>query len=351
MRKAKLKSIGEIPGSVVYTWDKMTAESIVQMIEYNEKEYTEKAISDFHQCIEKHKGNVKWIDFIGVNQTNDLSEIGALFNIHALILEDIANIKQRPKYEDMEDYLFLTLKMFSYIHEEKRLKEEQISFVLGKNYVISFQENEDSDDFENIKDRIRKGKGRIRKMNADYLMYSIVDAIIDNYFVVLEHIEDEVEELQDELMKDPNPKTLHKIQNLKQNLIILRKSIWPVREILGALERTESDLIDDRLQAYLRDAYDHTVQIIDTIETFRDIIAGSLDIYLSSLSNKMNQVMKVLTVISTIFIPLTFIVGVYGMNFKYMPELTMKRTYPALWIIMISIAGWMLRFFRRKKWM
>lgn len=214
---------------------------------------------------------------------------------------------QRPKYEDMDDYLFLTLKMFAYANEEKILKEEQISFVLGKNHLISFQENKESDDFETVKDRIRKGKGRIRKMKADYLMYSIIDSIIDNYFVVLENIEDEVEDLQDELMSNPNPKTLQKIQKLKQNLIVLRKSIRPVREILGALERTESDLIDDSLQAYIRDAYDHTIQIIDTIETFRDIIAGSLDIYLSSISNKMNQIMKVLTVFSTIFMPLTFI--------------------------------------------
>lgn len=351
MRKASLKSIKQIPGSVIYTWDKMTAESIVKMVEYNEQEYIETTVNDFAQCINPREDIVRWIDFIGVDQTNDLTEIGALFHLHPLTLEDIANIQQRPKMDDMDEYLFLSLKMFAYANEEKQLKEEQISFVLGKNYVISFQENQESDDFENIKDRIRKGKWRIRKMNADYLMYSIVDSIIDNYFIVLEHIEDEVEILQDDLMKNPTPKTLQDIQRLKQNLITLRKSIRPVREILGALERTESELIDDKLQAYIRDAYDHTVQIIDTIETFRDIIAGSLDIYLSSLSNKMNQVMKVLTVISTIFIPLTFIVGIYGMNFKYMPELDKTRTYPTLWIIMLTVAGGMIRYFRKKKWM
>lgn len=351
MRKGKLKNIGQVPGSVIYTGDKMTADSLVQMIEYNEKEYTEKTVSDFRECTETRRDHVKWIDFVGVDQTNDISEIGELFELHPLTLEDIANIHQRPKYEDMDDYLFLTLKMFRYEKEEQQLKEEQISFVLGNRYVISFQEDEHSDDFENIKQRIYKGKGRIRKMGADYLMYSIVDTIIDNYFVVLEHIEDEVEALQDELIENPTPSTLQNIQRLKQNLIVLRKSIRPVREILGALERTESDLIHDELHTYLRDLYDHTVQIIDTIETFRDTIAGALDIYLSSLSNKMNQVMKVLTVISTIFIPLTFIVGVYGMNFKYMPEISMKRAYPILWIIMLGIAGGMLRYFRKKKWL
>lgn len=346
--KSKLKSIGQIPGSVIYTGDKKTAESLVNMIVYNETTAQQIKVADFLQCIQQPKDTVRWIDFVGVDQTNDLQEIGQLFDVHPLILEDIANIQQRPKIEELNNNIFLSLKMFAY--RDHKIQEEQISLLLGDDYVISFQENEQSDDFSEIKDRILQAKGRIRKMKSDYLLYSIVDAIVDQYFVALESMEDDIEDLQDELMTKPTQKTLIKIQSLKQQFIILRKSIWPVREILSLLQRTESDLIDDNLQVYLRDAYDHTVQIIDTIETFRDILAGSLDIYLSSISNRMNEIMKVLTIMSSIFIPLTFMVGIYGMNFKHMPELDQVRTYPALWIIMLSTAGGMIRYFRKKKW-
>lgn len=349
--KTKLKNIGKVPGSVIYTGNKITAESDVHMLDYNENNVQEKQVDDFSECKKFLENSVKWIDFIGVDQTNDLEEFGTLFDIHSLILEDIANIQQRPKIEDMEKYIFLSLKMFAYDKVEQKLKEEQISLVLGENYVVSFQENEQIDDFDILKNRIKQGKWRIRKMKADYLFYCIVDTIVDNYFVVLQDIEDDIELLQDELIKNPNKSTLPKIQTLKQNLIILRKSIWPLREILGSLQRTESDLINDSLATYLRDLYDHTIQIIDSIETFRDIISGSLDIYLSSISNKTNEVMKVLTIIGTIFIPLTFIVGIYWMNFKYMPELDQKRTYPALWGIMLTIVWFMIWYFRKKKWL
>jgi magnesium transporter len=274
-----------------------------------------------------------------------------VFTLHPLTLEDIANIQHRPKIEDLDDYIFAVLKMLSFDPIKNKIKEEQISLVLGENYVISFQENESIDDFPNIKERITKAKGKIRKMKADYLFYSIVDTIIDQYFSVMEKLEERIELLQDELYHNPTDKTIAKVENLKKQLIVLRKSIRPVREMLSTLSKTESDLIHDELQTYLRDLHDHTIQIIDTIEILRDIIAGSLDIYLSTLSNKMNQIMKVLTIISTIFIPLTFIVGVYGMNFKYMPEIAMKRAYPILWIIMIGIAGGMLWYFKKRKWL
>ena len=308
------------------------------MVDYNEEKVLQKEVLDFSECEDGLRHGVKWIDFIGVDQTKDLEELGKMFELHPLTLEDIANVGQRPKIEDMEEYMFLTLKMFRFDQNEDKIKEEQISLVLGEKFLISFQEDEQSDDFTAVRERIVKGKGKIRKMKSDYLLYSIVDAIVDQYFVVLEHIEEKIEVLQDELMTNPTPATLPKIQYLKQELIALRKSIRPVREIINTLQKTDSDLIHDELGTYLRDVYDHTIQIIDTIETFRDIIAGSLDIYLSTISNRMNEVMKVLTIIGTIFIPLTFIVGVYGMNFKYMPEIAMKRAYPALWGIIILIA-------------
>ncbi len=350
MRKAKLKNIGQMPWSIIYTGNNPTQTSIINMMDYREDEVKQTQVLDIKECEEHLRHWVKWIDFIGVDQTSDLESFGKLFELHPLTLEDIANVHQRPKMEDMDDYLFLVLKMFDFDHEEQKIKEEQISLILGERYVITFQENEWSDDFSNVKERILKGKGKIRKMKSDYLMYSILDSIVDQYFVVLEHIEEKIEVLQDELMTNPTTATLPKIQNLKQELIWLRKSIWPVREIINSLQKTDSDLIHDELHTYLRDVYDHTIQIIDTIETFRDIIAGSLDIYLSSISNRMNEIMKVLTIIGTIFIPLTFIVGVYGMNFKYMPEFDMKLAYPILWIIMIWLVVWMIWFFRKKKW-
>jgi magnesium transporter len=321
------------------------------MIDYNEDEFFQKEIQDFSECKERIRHGTKRIDFIGIDQVADLQEIGEVFELHPLTLEDIANIQHRPKIEDLDDYIFAVLKMLSFDPIKNKIKEEQISLVLGENYVISFQENESIDDFPNIKERITKAKGKIRKMKADYLFYSIVDTIIDQYFSVMEKLEERIELLQDELYHNPTDKTIAKVENLKKQLIVLRKSIRPVREMLSTLSKTESDLIHDELQTYLRDLHDHTIQIIDTIEILRDIIAGSLDIYLSTLSNKMNQIMKVLTIISTIFIPLTFIVGVYGMNFKYMPEFSMKRAYPILWIIMIGIAGGMLWYFKKKKWL
>lgn len=353
-RKNTLKTLWQIPWTLVYTWSHVSDEAKINIIDYNEKTTTHEHVRDAKEIHSFKKNQTRWIDLVGVDQVETIQEIGDHLKIHPLILEDIVNIQQRPKIEEIDDeYIFVSLKMFNYSKDAKTgngtLTEEQISLVLGKNYVISFQEKE-GDDFDHIKERIKKGKWRIRKMKADYLAYSIVDAIVDNYFLVLEHIADEVEIVESELLKNPSPTTLSKIQKIKQNLIILRKSIRPVREIVNVFQRTDSDLISDELGTYFRDLYDHTIQVIDSIETFRDIVSGSLDIYLSSISNKMNEIMKVLTIIGTIFIPLTFIVGVYGMNFKYMPELDQTWSYPLLWIIMIGIVVGMFVYFRRKKW-
>jgi len=347
--KSKLKNVGQIPGTVVYTGDKKTVNSRIHVMSYHDTFFQELDVRDLHQCSSLDKTLTTWVDFIGVDQINDLQSLGDMFGFHPLTLEDIANIQQRPKIEDMEKYIFLSFKMFCYHQDTQLLEQEQISLILSDHYLISFQEREGDDDFEIIKERIRSGKGRIRKMWADYLMYSLMDAIVDNYFVVLDAVQDDIETLQDELVNNPRKETLPKIQQLKHNLIHLRKSIWPLREMISSLQRFESDLIDESLRTYLRDVYDHTIQIVDSIETFRDIISWSLDIYLSSISNKMNEIMKVLTIIGTIFIPLTFITGLYGMNFKYMPELNFKRTYPFLLLAMLGIGLGMVRYFKRKK--
>ena len=347
--KSKLKNIGQMPGSVIYTGDTMTVESLVHMIHYND-DVVETTVKDFNECTSLPSRGVTRIDFIGVDQTNDVQEIGQVFDLHPLTLEDISNIQQRPKIDDMEDYIFVSLKKFEYHRDTQVLDEEQISFVLGKRYLISFQEKEGNDDFEIIKERIRKSKWRIRKMWSDYLLYSLMDSIVDSYFVVLEKIEDDIELLQDELLNSPTTNTLSQIQTLKQNIILLRKSIRPVREILSFLQRFESRLFSQDLATYLRDLYDHTVQIADGLETFRDTLSGALDIYLSSLSNKMNSIMKVLTIISTIFIPMTFVTGFFGMNFKYMPDF-MGKPLSYLWFLWIMVILWlsMVMFFKKKK--
>jgi magnesium transporter len=252
--------------------------------------------------------------------------------------------------EDFEDYLFIVLKMLQYDEEVNETKTEQVSLILGSNYVVSFQEDE-GDVFGLIRERIRADRGRTRKMGADYLAYSLVDAIVDHYFMVLEKVGEQIEDIEDELVKNPTPEVLHTIHSLKRELIYLRKSVWPLREVISRLERWESPLIDKSIDIYLRDVYDHTIQVIDALETFRDMLSGMLDIYLSSVSNRMNEVMKVLTIIATIFIPLTLIAGIYGMNFRYMPELESPWGYPMVYLIMLAVGVVMLTYFRRKQWL
>jgi magnesium transporter len=227
---------------------------------------------------------------------------------------------------------------------------DQLSLVFGKNFVVSFQEKP-GDMFDPVRERLRQGKGRLRKMGADYLAYALLDAVVDHYFVVLENLGERVEALEEELVVDPSQETLHKIHALKREMIFLRKSVWPLREVVAKLERAESELIKDSTEIFFRDVYDHTIQVIDNIETFREILAGMLETYLSSVSNRMNQVMKVLTIIATIFIPLTFLAGVYGMNFEHMPELKWRFGYFLVWGVMIALGVGMAVAFRRRKWL
>jgi magnesium transporter len=240
--------------------------------------------------------------------------------------------------------------MLHYNEKKNEIEAEQISLILGPHFVISFKESQ-SGVFDPIRERIRNQKSRVRKTGADYLAYALIDAIVDNYFIILEKLGEQIEDLEEELVTNPTPETLQAIHTLKREMIFLRKSVWPLREVVSGLERGESPLIHESTDIYLKDVYDHTIQVIDTIETFRDMISGMLDIYLSSISNAMNAVMKVLTIIATIFIPLTFIVGIYGMNFKYMPELEWRWGYFIAWAIMIVIGFVMVLYFKRKKWL
>lgn len=349
--KKKSKKVGLPPGSIVHIGNKRAEKTKITIVDYNEEQFQEKEVKTVKECCPyKEKPTITWINIDGVHEVKIIEELGKIYNFHPLILEDIVDTDQRPKIKDFGDYIFIILKMHYYDKENNEIKIEQVSLIFGKNYVISFQERE-GDVFDAIRERIRNNIGRIRKLGADYLVYSLIDAIIDNYFTILEKLGEETEDLEAKVIKDPVPANLQIIYKLKSELIFLRKSVWPLREVISILEKGESVLIDKSTNIYLRDIYGHTIQVMDTVETLRDVISGTLDVYLSSVSNKMNEIMKVLTIIATIFIPLTFIAGVYGMNFQYMPELKWVWAYPLILSVMLIIGIVMVIFFKKRKWM
>ena len=344
------KKTGLPPGTVVHIGDKRIEKAKIDIIDYDEAQFQEKAAKKAEECFPfKDTETVTWINISGIHDVEIIKKIGKEFKLHPLVLEDIVNTGQRPKYEDFDDHIFVVLKMLYYDDKSDEIKTEQMSLVFGSNFVISFQELE-GDVFHPIRERIRNSKGRIRKAGADYLAYALLDAVVDGYFIILEKIGERIEGIEEELVKNPTPETLKIIHDLKREMIFLRRSVWPLREVISVLERGESSIIHEKTQIYLRDVYDHTIQVIDTIETFRDMVSGMLDIYLSSVSNRMNQVMKILTMIATIFIPLSFIAGIYGMNFKYMPELEWKPGYFIALGLMFVIGLSMFIHFKRKKW-
>ena len=349
--KKRSEKSGLPPGSLVHVGQKKSEKVKITIIDYNEEILREKEAKTVEECFPfKDEPTVTWINIDGLHQVDIIEKIGKYFDVHPLLLEDILNTEQRPKMEDFDDYIFIVLRMLECKNEKNWiLTSEQMSLIIGKNFVISFQESE-GDIFDPVRDRIRNGKGKIRKMGPDFLAYSLMDAIVDGYFIILEKLGEKIEDIEDELMTNPTRETLKIIHGLKRDMIYLRKSVWPFREVISNLERGESKLIKETTSIYLKDIYDHTIQVIDTIESFRDMLSGMLDIYLSSISNRMNEIMKVLTIIATIFIPLTFLVGVYGMNFKYMPELELPWSYPALWFFMITLGVSMLVYFKKRKW-
>jgi magnesium transporter len=350
--KRASKKIGLRPGSLVHIGEKKTGETIINVIDYDEANFQEKEITNVEECLSfTQKPTTTWINIDGIHEVGIIEKLGKCYELHPLVLEDIVNTEQRPKMEDYEGYLFVVLKMIYYDEEEQKITVEQVSLILGPNYVISFQERR-GDVFNILRGRIKAGKGRIRKGGAGYLAYALMDAVVDHYFVILEKIGEEIENIEEELLRNPKPETLQSLHTFKREMIFLRKSVWPLRELVSGLERLESPLLKKSNKVFLRDVYDHTIQVIDTVETFRDMISGMFDLYLSSVSNRMNEVMKVLTIIATIFIPLTFIAGIYGMNFEHMPELKWHWIYPkAFWLVMIGIVGFMLVYFRRKRWL
>jgi magnesium transporter len=337
------------PGSLPVISELSVQPVRITVIDYDATRFEEKVVGNISDCIPfRDTDTVTWINIDGLGNPKLIEDLGKCFAIHPLIIEDIFNTGQRPKMEDLEQYIYLNIKMLTYLATTRVIRIEHISMVFGRNFLISFQE-EIGDVFDPVRERIRKD-GRIRKFGPDYLAYALIDAIVDNYFVVMEKLEEQVEDLEEELVASPTPASLQKISHLKKDMIYLRKSVWPLREMINNLEQSESALIQEATGIYLRDVYDHTIQVIDSLETFRDMVSGMIDIYLSGLSYKMNEIMKVLTLIATIFIPLTFIVGLYGMNFRNMPEIEWEFGYYAVLVVMALMVIGMLTYYRKKKW-
>ena len=349
IRKRSRKA-GLPPGSMVYLGERNVDKIEISVIDYDQNKLEKRTLENVEDCFAfKDTATVTWLNIVGLHDTHLLEKIGTHYHIHPLILEDILNTDQRPKLDITDDIIFIVLKMLSYDPDKQEIHAEQVSLVMGENFVITFQERP-GDVFDPLRDRIDNLKGRIRKLGSDYLTYSIIDIIIDQYFLVLELIGEQIEDLEKDVLEDPDHELVQRIQHMKRELIFLRKSTWPLREVISGLSREEFELINASTAPYLHDLYDHTVQVIDMVETFRDMVSGVLDIYLSSVSNRMNEIMKVLTIIATIFIPMTFFTGVYGMNFHDMPELSWHWGYPALWLLLLTIFVGMLIYFKRKKW-
>ncbi|HSA31885.1 MAG TPA: magnesium/cobalt transporter CorA [Candidatus Omnitrophota bacterium] len=343
------RRVGAVPGTLVHIGEKRADQVRIQIMDYDEKDALQLDPKTVEECFAfRDTKTVTWINVDGLHDVGVIEAIGKRFDIHPLTLEDILHTEQRPKVEMFPNYAYVVLKMMR-IDEEDNLQVEQVSFVIMKGCVISFQEQQ-GDVFDYVRQRIMEAKGRIRTMGSDFLAYALIDAIVDHYFVILENFSDETESLEEDLLEQAHTNLLAEIQDMKRQMIFLRKSIWPLREVLSQLQKYETVIFSEAVDPYLRDVYDHTIQVVDMVEGLRDTISGLMDIYLSSASNKMNEIMKVLTVFSTIFIPLTFIAGVYGMNFEHMPELHWRWGYFLVLGFMAMVVAGMLAFFRAKRW-
>lgn len=345
------KSLGQVPGAVVYTGKKTSESLYLEVLDYTAQDLIDQELNDIDTAF-KHVSSqrISWLNINGLSHVAEIEKIGQHFELHPLIIEDIANTQQRPKIDEYDNYFFVVLKML-YLDNQEQLQYEHLSLVLGKNYVLSFQEAE-GDVFDGIRSRIRQSKGRIRTLGADYLLYAIMDAVVDHYFLILEQLGERIEVLEDDLFEQRPPAHItQEIQNLKREILRIRRAILPLREVVNRLEKSEHKLIYKKTQLYLRDLYDHIIQVSENVEIYRDMIWSLMDMYMTTISNKMNEVMKVLTIIATIFIPLTFMAGIYGMNFENMPELSYKYGYFVLWAAIIVVFVAMLIYFRRKKWL
>lgn len=345
------KQIGQIPGTLVYTGEKSDKKFNVQCFDYTKDNIEESILLNIEEAINyKETESVTWINIEGLKYTDEIENIGRQYGLHPLILEDIVNTTQRPKIDEYENYIFIVLKML-YYNKDENIVIEQVSFVLGENYVLTFQESE-GDVFGSIRDRLRLNRGRIRGMKSDYLLYALIDAVVDNYFTIIETLGNKIEDLETDLFTGTVREDINiEVQQLKREILKVRRAIFPLREIINRIEKGDYPFIFKRTITYFRDIYDHLVQVTENLDIYREMIWSLMDMYMTTISNKMNEVMKLLTIIATIFIPLTFIAGIYGMNFENIPELHYKYSYYILWGIMIMIFLGMIYYFKKKKWL
>ncbi|MCW9708360.1 magnesium/cobalt transporter CorA [Fodinibius salsisoli] len=359
-RAIRSQKPGTAPGTVDYMGIQKVDEVYIHLLDYDATHVDKLSVTEIEECRPYLEEPTKtWINVTGLHDVEKLKRIWSYFDLHPLIQEDIVNTGQRPKVESYENCIFFVLRMFSYSVEEKALQSEQISIVLGPNYVLSFQET-DNNYFKPILDRLENKAGRIRNHPTDYMAYALIDTIVDHYFTVIQQVGDEIERMEDLLFEDKEEEDngiLQQIHNIRREIVYFRKSTWPLRDALNTAIRDESDLISDNTKLFLRDVHDHMIQVIDSVENYRDLVLSLHDLYMSNISNRMNEIMKVLTIIATIFIPLTFVAGIYGMNFNpeaspyNMPELSYYWGYPVAWAVMLVSAGSMVYYFKRKGWL
>lgn len=351
------KKVGMPPGSLIHVGNVQEEDSRISVIDYNQVELVEPSVETVEELLKfREKDSNTWVCLEGLKNVEITELIGQYFEIHPLVLEDILNTHQRPKFEEHKDYLYIVLKGLALEQDDApdagnfTVNYEQISILVLNDFVFTFKEKKD-DMFLPLIQRIRSSNGRVRSLGTDYLTYAILDTVVDQNFVLLDSMDETIDAIEAELLSNPTSETLAAIQRLKRELIDIRRSVAPLRELLAAILRSDSELIGEKTHIYFRDVYDHVLRITETTDSYREMLSSLLDIYVSSVSNKMNEIMKILTVFASIFIPLTFIAGIYGMNFEYMPELKWKWAYPALWVVFITIPVVSLVYFKKKKWL
>jgi len=346
-----LKAPGSMPGTLEHTGEKKVEKVRIRLIDYDAESIEERTLASIEESFAlADDPPVTWVNIDGLHDISVAEAVADRFGVHRLALEDVLSPTQRPKVEEYPDHFLVILRMLTFDEETETIGSEQLSLIVGATYLFSFQERF-GDVFEPVRERLRHSRGRIRSRGTDYLAYALIDAIVDHYFRIMEDVGDRIEELEETVLREPSLDVMHRIHHLRREMLILRRAVWPLREALGRMYRGEVPHVTEETQMYLRDVYDHTVQVIDTSETLREVLTGTMDLYMSGVSNRMNEVMKVLTVIATIFIPLSFFAGLYGMNFDYMPELHVHWAYPTLLVGMGALALGMIFTFWRKGWL
>ena len=349
--KNRSEKTGFSPGSIVHIGEKRAETTRISIVDYDMDQIREQEVTEVEACFPfKAEPSITWINIDGLHEVELIEKIGRYFDVHPLILEDIVHTQTRSKIEDFDQFAFIVFKMLHYDEITHEIWDEQFSIILGSNFVISFQEREDTL-YDPLRERIRNPKNRIRRRGADYLAYALIDTVVDNYFVILETLQAKIETLEEELFTSMSKESFHAINDLKRKLIALRRATSPLREIISAIQKEELSLIDESNLIFFKDIYDHTLQVQETIDIYRELVSGLHDTYLTNVNNKMNETMKTLTITATIFIPLTFLAGIYGMNFKYLPELEWRWGYFGFWGVSIAIVGLMVYYFKKKEWL